>query len=356
MKGLFQSNTDKVANSFQYAGNSNSAKGVWRLPSAKLKEAAKTDYSVEMRFLKNLIRKGDQANTIGPDHINVDKHYVRDLPGGHKELEGTYTCAKNVGDNCKLCSLYYKLKDSPNQLDQQAAFKSLKKGSRYFSYVLIINDELEPENNGRIMVFEYGKQISDIIEQEAKGKFGNKCDIFSATEGKNFRLNWVKNSQGGDYKSSRFDQNPSVIKAYSPKSKEWHEWPTTTVDNTLMITEEKIPAFVEYLKNRDADIEDFAADVWDELTTQKVDSIVQLLTTGQVVDANIQAGIGNAAAAQGTNFNSAIDSAKVFGDDALNETFNNIETNNTVVTNTPPPTEEPVATGDKFGDDDDLPF
>jgi len=57
--------------------------------------------------------------------------------------------------------------------------KERAKAIKYFSYVLVMEDEQQ------VGIFSYGKQIKDIIEAEITGV---KCNIFSPDKGKDFIL------------------------------------------------------------------------------------------------------------------------------------------------------------------------
>ena len=87
--------------------------------------------------------------------------------------------------------------------------KQLKYSKKYFSYVLVLEDEQQPELVGQIMVFQYGKIIKDKISSERNGEIsGVPVNIFDPAKGKDFVL-VVKEIQTGDetypdYKMSMF--------------------------------------------------------------------------------------------------------------------------------------------------------
>jgi hypothetical protein len=57
--------------------------------------------------------------------------------------------------------------------------KQLKYSKKFYSYVLVIEDEQQPELVGKIMIMQYGKQLKTKISSERNGEItGVACNVF----------------------------------------------------------------------------------------------------------------------------------------------------------------------------------
>ena len=260
--------------------------GLYKVDMTKVKDK-KRGYRAEIRFLPNmtqnpdLVKKylgerwsDDSAEAIGPSAIEKISHYVniRQLP----ELRGYYDSPKNFGNKCTLSDTYYSLMNSKNALLMEKA-KMLNYGKKYFSYVLIMKDEQQPECEGKIMAFQYGKQIKDKISAERNGDItGEPCNIFNLQSGKDFRL-IVKEIDTGDatfpdYKMSGFKESTSSISL-----------PTSDGFKSIPLEDGKIPSNLqgkvkEFLNKREVELEDFGPRELTDEQEGKISQIVSYLT------------------------------------------------------------------------------
>lgn len=189
--------------------------GIYRVDMSKVQDKKK-GYQATIRFLPNLTKDGK----LGQAAIEKITHYV-DIKDA-KELSGWFDSPKNVdpetgkkfAEKCALTDLYYAMKNSKNAILQEKA-EMLKYSKKYYSYVLVIEDEQQPELVGKIMIFQYGKTIKDKIALEKTGEVtGEPCNVFDLNHGKDFKL-IVKEIQTGDikypdYKMSSFKQSTSI--------------------------------------------------------------------------------------------------------------------------------------------------
>jgi len=188
-----------------------SSDGIYRIDLAKAKDKKKGYRSV-VRFLPNLTKEGK----VGQSAIEKITHYV-DIKSA-KELSGWFDSPKNFNEKCPLTDLYYAMTNSKNAIFQEKA-KSLKYSKKYYSYVLVIEDEQQPELVGKIMIMQYGKTLKDKILAEKNGEIsGVSCNVFDLSVGKDFVL-LVKEIQTGDetypdYKNSMFKPETSSLPIY----------------------------------------------------------------------------------------------------------------------------------------------
>ena len=246
------------------------ADGIYRIDLAKAKDKKK-GYKSTVRFLPNLTKDGK----VGQAAIEKITHYV-DIKQA-KELSGWFDSAKNFNEKCALTDLYYTMINSKNAILVEKA-KCLKYSKKYYSYVLIMEDEQQPELVGRIMIFQYGKTIKDKILAEKNGEIsGVGCNVFDLSAGKDFVLS-VKEIQTGDetypdYKNSAFKPEVSPLSIFV-EGKGFKKAPL--VDGKI---EPKAQSMIkEFLMKRDHELEEFSPKRLSDDQQSKINEITAYLT------------------------------------------------------------------------------
>jgi hypothetical protein len=247
--------------------------GIYRIDLEKVKDKKKGWRSV-IRLLPNLTKEG----TVGQSAIEKITHYV-DIKN-NKELSGWFDSAKNFpGEKCPLTDLYYQMINSKNAILIEKA-KCLKYSKKYYSYCLVIEDEQQPELVGKIMIFQYGKQISEKIKAELNGDItGESCNIFDLNAGKDLTL-IVKEVSGPngeifpEYNSSAFKPNPSSLPLFNAETGKFKNVPL----NDGNIDPKFRTVVKEFLLNREHSLEDFAPKRLTEEQQSKITEISNFLT------------------------------------------------------------------------------
>lgn len=249
-------------------------------------------YKSTIRFLRNVYLDGSGT---GPAAITKHVHYVK--PEGsfqdYPQLAGYYDCEKNISQQtpCPLCQNYWKLAKSNNQAD---VVKSglIKRSTKYYSYIMVIEDEQHPELVGKILVYPYGAKIKAKINSEINGEVTDKCNIFDFVTGKDFRL-IIKliptPSPDGRSKIDMPNYDTSTFLASTPL-KIWNEkankfvTPPTVEDENgkITISDKKWQAKIkEVIMSRPATInlEEHtpSKDGWDDEKRSNVEQIVSIL-------------------------------------------------------------------------------
>jgi hypothetical protein len=246
--------------------------GIYRIDLSKCKDKKKGYRSV-VRFLPNLTKEGK----VGQSAIEKITHYV-DIKTP-KELSGFFDSPKNFGDKCALTDLYYQMTNSKNAILQERA-KMLKYSKKYYSYVLILEDEQQPELVGKIMIFQYGKTIKDKILAEKNGEItGTGCNVFDLSSGKDFVL-VVKEIQTGDeiypdYKMSMFKPELTSLPLYFKEKQIFKNVPVGSDGKVTVEVQSKIK---DFLLDRDHDLEEFSAKKLTEEQQAKITEISNYLT------------------------------------------------------------------------------
>jgi hypothetical protein len=194
-----------------------------------------------------------------------------------KELSGWFDSPKNFNEKCALTDLYYTMQNSKNAILIEKS-KQLKYSKKYYSYVLVLEDEQQPELVGKILIFQYGKTIKDKIMAEKNGEIsGVGCNVFDLAAGKDFVL-VVKEIQTGDetypdYKMSMFKPETTSLPIYFKEKGAFKNAP---------LNDGKIEATVqgkirEFLLDREHDLEEFSPKHLDEKQQAKITEITNFL-------------------------------------------------------------------------------
>lgn len=245
--------------------------GIYRVDLSKCKDKKKGWRSV-VRFLPNLTQEGK----IGQSAIEKITHYV-DIKN-QKELSGWFDSPKNFNEKCPLTDLYYTMQNSKNAILIEKS-KQLKYSKKYYSYVLVVEDEQQPELVGKILIFQYGKTIKDKISAEKNGEIsGVPCNVFDLSAGKDFVL-VVKEIQTGDetypdYKMSMFKPEATSLPIYFKDKGVFKNAPL--VDGKIdPAAQGKVK---EFLLDRGNELEDFAPKHLTEEQQAKINEISNFLT------------------------------------------------------------------------------
>ena len=246
--------------------------GIYRIDLSKAKDKKKGYRSV-VRFLPNLTKDGK----VGQSAIEKISHYVNIK--NQKELSGYFDSPKNFGDKCALSDVYYQLTNSKNAILQERA-KMLNYSKKYYSYVLVLEDEQQPELVGKILIFQYGKTIKDKISAEKNGEIsGVSCNVFDLSAGKDFVL-LVKEIQTGDetypdYKMSMFKPETTSLPIYFKDKNAFKNAPLG-VDGKV---DPKAQTMIkDFLIDREHNLEDFGPKRLDDAQQGRINEIIGFLT------------------------------------------------------------------------------
>ncbi len=246
--------------------------GIYRVDLSKVKDKKKGWRSV-VRFLPNLTKDGK----VGQSAIEKITHYV-DIKNP-KELSGWFDSPKNFNEKCALTDLYYTMQNSKNAILIEKS-KQLKYSKKYYSYVLVIEDEQQPELVGKILIFQYGKTIKDKIQTERNGEIsGVPCNVFDLAAGKDFVL-VVKEIQTGDetypdYKMSMFKPETTSLPIYFKEKSAFKNAPLNAEGKIEGNVQAKIK---DFLLEIDHDLEEFAPKKLTEEQQAKINEISNFLT------------------------------------------------------------------------------
>lgn len=147
-----------------------------------------------------------------------DAPFVRRWNHGFKNSQGKWfiqNCPTSIGKPCPICEANSTLYNSGDPRDKELVSGSngRKRKLSYYANILVIKDPEHKENEGKVFLFRYGKQIHEKIEAALKPQYDDETplDVFDFWGGANFQIRCKKNEGGyPSYLDSKFS-SPSAL-------------------------------------------------------------------------------------------------------------------------------------------------
>jgi len=129
-------------------------------------------------------------------------------PGGWY-IENSLT---TLGQKDPVSEVNRDLWNSGSEADKDTARKQKRKLS-YYSNIYVVKDPANPENEGQVFLFKYGKKIFDKVMEAMQPEFEDESPInpFDFWQGANFKLKIRKVAGYWNYDSSEFDRPDALL-------------------------------------------------------------------------------------------------------------------------------------------------
>ena len=129
-------------------------------------------------------------------------------PTGQWYIENSLT---TLGQNDPVSELNSSFWNSGVESDKEIARRQKRK-LQYFSNIYVVSDPKNPDNEGKVFLFRYGKKIFDKIMESMQPAFEDETPInpFDFWEGANFKLKIRKVDGYWNYDKSEFEA-PSAL-------------------------------------------------------------------------------------------------------------------------------------------------
>ena len=120
-------------------------------------------------------------------------------------------CLTTIGGQCPVCEKNRVLWNSGSDADKEEARKQKRKLS-YYANIYVVKDPANPQNEGKVFLYKFGKKIFDKIMGAMQPEFDDDEPInpFDFWEGANFKLKLKKVAGYWNYDSSEFAR-PSAL-------------------------------------------------------------------------------------------------------------------------------------------------
>ncbi len=154
----------------------------------------------EIRFLPGA--EGDDL-----PWVKMYSHSIKG-PGGQWYIENSLT---TIGKEDPVGELNGKLWNSGVESDKEIARKQ-KRRLQYTSNIYVVSDPTNPDNNGKVFKYKYGKKVYDKIQDVMNPEFPDEqpCNPFDLWEGATFKLKIRQVDGYRNYDKSEFSK-PSVL-------------------------------------------------------------------------------------------------------------------------------------------------
>ncbi len=182
-------------------------------------------------------------------------------------------CPSSIGKQSLLQDMYWKLKKSESIQEQKKA-AVFSRRHNFAALIQIIKDENQPELEGKILAYRFGKKLWEKINAEMKPIMGDPHNPFDLLNGKAFQLVITKVAGYNNYDQSKF-VNKSV--------------PLSIIDDEnkgTYINEETDKGMVfKYLQTNSPDLDKYGFREWDQDTYDYVNGVISAVT-GQAPASN----------------------------------------------------------------------
>ncbi len=137
-----------------------------------------------------------------------DVPFVRMFNHGFKGTTGSWlieNCPTTIGHKCPVCEQNTELWNSGIESDKKIASERKRKLS-FVSNVYVITDQQNPENEGKVFLFKYGKKIFDKLNEAMNPQFADEdaMNPFDLWAGANFKLKIRNVESYRNYDKSEF--------------------------------------------------------------------------------------------------------------------------------------------------------
>jgi len=136
-------------------------------------------------------------------------------------------CLTSVGEKCPVCEHNSALWGTGTKENQEIVRKQKRKLS-FTSNIYVVKDPAHPENEGKVMLFKYGKKIFDKLNAAMNPEFEDETPLnpFDLWSGANFKLKIRKVDGYQNYDKSEFEAPGPLSEDDAEMEKIWkREYP-----------------------------------------------------------------------------------------------------------------------------------
>jgi hypothetical protein len=184
--------------------------------TAKLTEKAQTTNGPDDRIWKPTVDKSGNGYAVIrflPEPANENLPYVRMFNHGFQGPGGWYieNSLTTIGQKDPVGEYNSELWNNGTDAGKEQARKQKRRLS-YFSNIMVIKDPANPENEGKVFLYQYGKKIFDKLNDLMNPEFQDETPVnpFDFWEGADFKLKIRQLDGYRNYDKSEFD-TPSAL-------------------------------------------------------------------------------------------------------------------------------------------------
>lgn len=143
-------------------------------------------------------------------------------PTGKWYIENSLTTIGEKDPVGEYNSKLWNVSDDDNSPERKQA-RAQKRRLTYISNIIVLKDPANPENEGKVFLFKYGKKIFDKLQEAMNPQFADEQPLnpFDLWEGANFKIK-IRNVEGyRNYDKSEFDERGSLLDDDEKLEKIW---------------------------------------------------------------------------------------------------------------------------------------
>lgn len=154
-------------------------------------------------------------------------------------------CPTTIGEECPVCEANRELYEDGGE-DKKAIAQPRNRKQRFISNILVIEDPNNPDNDGKVFLYEFGKKVFDKIHEKLHPEFDDEkpVNIFDFDDGADFVLRVTGTGRDTNYDKSSFN-DPGAL---SDDDKELESIWKQEYDLSEFIAEDKFKSYNELLK------------------------------------------------------------------------------------------------------------
>jgi len=185
--------------------------------SKKIEDMGKKESYKDDRYWRPELDKSSNGYAVIrflPAIASEEIPWVKLFSHGFKGLGGWYieNSRTTLNEKDPVSEMNSKLWNSGIESDKDIA-RARKRRQNYISNILVVSDPANPQNEGKVFLYKYGKKIFEKIQEAMQPEFQDETPVnpFDFWEGANFKLKVRKVSGFVNYDKSEFDSPAPVM-------------------------------------------------------------------------------------------------------------------------------------------------
>jgi len=183
----------------------------------KIEETNKKESYTDDRFWRPELDKSSNGYAVIrflPAPEGEDLPWAKYYSHGFQGKGGWFieNCPTTLGQKCPVCESNSELWNSGVEKDKDIA-RNRKRRLHYVSNIMIVSDPANPQNEGKVFLYKFGKKIFDKINDAMNPEFEDEDAInpFDFWGGANFKLKVRKVAGFINYDKSEFESTSALL-------------------------------------------------------------------------------------------------------------------------------------------------
>jgi len=192
----------------------------------KIEETNKKESYKDDRFWKPELDKSSNGYAVIrflPASEGEDLPWAKYYSHGFQGKGGWFieNCLTTLGQKCPVCESNSELWNSGIEKDKDIA-RNRKRRLHYTANIMVVADPANPQNEGKVFLYKFGKRIFDKINESMNPEFDDEEAInpFDFWNGANFKLKVRKVAGFINYDKSEFDSVSALLDGDDSKLEE----------------------------------------------------------------------------------------------------------------------------------------